>query len=187
MKPSNGLVVALLSVLVLVLGGLGIAASSYISYNNWGAAMDAQLKSEWTNNQNILSAYTLKLKEAAKVPDKYQSALKEIVTATFQGRYGEDGSKATFQWIKENNLTFDASMYKQLQQIIESGRNEFKTSQTKLIDLKRVYEANQNYFWAGFWLRVTGYPKVPLSTYTVIIESSTTEKFKTGVDAEVKF
>ena len=187
MKSANGLVIALLVIVVLVLGAAGIVASSYIKYNNWGASMDAQLKAEWNNNQNILSAYTLKLKEAAKVPDKYQAALKDIVTATFQGRYGEDGSKATFQWIKENNLAFDASMYKQLQQIIESGRNEFKVSQTKLIDLKRVYETNQNYVWAGFWLRITGYPKVPLSTYNIIIESSTTEKFKTGVDSEVKF
>jgi hypothetical protein len=113
MKSANGLVIALLVIVVLVLGAMGIVASSYITYNNWGASMDAQLKAEWNNNQNILSAYTLKLKEAAKVPDKYQAALKDIVTATFQGRYGEDGSKATFQWIKENNLAFDASLEEQ--------------------------------------------------------------------------
>jgi predicted nucleic acid-binding protein len=88
MKSANGLVIALLVIVVLVLGAMGIVASSYIKYNNWGASMDAQLKAEWNNNQNILSAYTLKLKEAAKVPDKYQAALKDIVTATFQAQCG---------------------------------------------------------------------------------------------------
>ena len=175
-------------VFVAVLLALSLVfTTSYVTYNNYGADMDAQLKAEWTNNQQILSSYTLKLREAAHVPDKYQAALKDIVTATFQGRYGDNGSQATMQWIKENNLQFDASMYKQLQQIIESGRNEFKNSQTKLIDLKRQYEAAQNHVWSGIWLKQTGYPKVPLSTYTIIVESSTVEKFKTGVDTEVKF
>jgi hypothetical protein len=190
MKNNRGFTVlgvvgaGLATVIVVMLIMFGM---SYVSYNNLGAAMDAQVKAEWTNNQNILSSYTLKVKEAAHVPDKYQAALKDIVSSTFHGRYGDNGSQATVQWIRENNIQFDASMYKQIQQIIESGRNDFKISQTKLIDLKRQYEVEQNSVWSGFWLRMTGYPKVPLSQYTVVIEAGTTEKFKTGVDQEVKF
>ena len=184
----NKVLIVVLGVIVSLVMIVGLSlATTYVHYNDYGATMDAQLKAEWTNNQNILSNYTLKLKEAAKVPDKYQDALKQMITATFQGRYGDNGSQATFQWIKENNLQFDASMYKQLQQIIEAGRNEFRLSQSKLIDLKGQYEAKQNMFWSGFWLRITGFPKVPLSTYTIVIESGTTEKFKTGVDSEIKF
>jgi hypothetical protein len=94
------------------------------------------------------------------------------------GRYGEKGSQATWQWLKEQNPTLDVSAYTKIQQIIESGRNEFQNAQTTLLDKKRVYQTQLGYLWTGFWLRTAGYPKIDLSKYDVVSNDYASEAFK---------
>lgn len=170
---------------VLLVGGL---ATSYIGAVNTGARFEANIEKFDKSSQNTLSNYTLKLKEAAKVPEKYVDSLKDIIKATFEGRYGEDGSQATFQWIQENNIPVDASVYTKLQQIIDSGREEFKLSQDRKLESCAQYEFSRNTFWKGMWLNIAGYPKKDIDTLCrIIVDSATSEKFTTGVDSEIKF
>ncbi|HHB9680564.1 TPA: hypothetical protein ACOAY7_002947 [Vibrio cholerae] len=170
---------------VLLIGGFGM---SYVSAVNTGARFEADIEKFDKSSQNTLSNYTLKLKEAAKVPEKYVGSLEEIIQATFEGRYGEDGSQATFQWIQENNIPVDASVYTKLQQIIDAGREEFKLSQDRKLESCAQYEFTRNTFWKGMWLGVAGYPKKDIDKLCrIIVDSSTGEKFSTGVDSEIKF
>lgn len=182
--------------IVAVIGGIFIGllilvaatcAGSYISANNYGASIEAQLKAERSNNQNILATYYQKIKEAAQVPDMYVEDLKKVTEAAIQGRYGANGSKAVFQWLKEQNPQLDSKIYVKLQQIIESGRDEFKNGQTKMLDVKRQYEAQQGFFWRGLWLRIAGYPKINMADYTPVITEGVEQAFAKGKeDAPVK-
>ena len=166
---------------------VGLCAVSYISANNYGATIEAQLRAERSNNQNILAGYTQKIKEAAQVPDMYVEDLTKVTNAAIQGRYGKDGSKAVFQWLKEQNPNLDSKLYIKLQQIIESGRDEFKNGQTKMLDVKRQYETQQGYFWRGIWLRMAGFPKVNMDDFKpVIIDSVETAFAKGKEDAPIK-
>ena len=137
----GGIIIAL----VILIGG--IFATSYISANNYGVAIEAQLRAERANNQNILAGYTQKIKEAAQVPDMYVADLTKVTEAAIKGRYGDGGSKAVFQWLQEQNPNLDSKLYIKLQQIIESGRDEFKNGQTKMLDVKRQYETQLGLFW----------------------------------------
>ena len=118
----------------------------------------------------------------AQIPEIYRDDLKEIISETFQGRYGAEGSKAVFQWIQEENPQVDSSLYKNIQVTIEAGRNEFTVAQTQLLDVKRSYETNLGYLWKGFWLKIAGYPKLDLSKYKPVVATDTAEKFNTGID-----
>ena len=40
--------------------------------------------------------------------------MKEVIETALTARYGQDGSKATWQWIKEQNPSVDPSLYKKL-------------------------------------------------------------------------
>ncbi|WBF79544.1 hypothetical protein BNCALIDO_00155 [Aeromonas phage vB_AdhM_TS9] len=171
--------------LVVTIGGV---FASYVSAVNTGAMFEANIEKFDKSSQNTLSNYTLKLKEAAKVPDKYVDSLKDIIKQTFEGRYGENGSQATFQWIQENNIPVDPSVYTKLQQIIDSGREEFKLSQDRKLDSCAQYEFTRNTFWKGMWLTVAGYPKKNIDTLCrIIVDSTTQAKFETGVDSVVEF
>ena len=167
--------------IVLLVGG--VIATSYISANNYGVTIEAQLRAERSNNQNILAGYTQKIKEAAQVPDMYVADLTKVTEAAIKGRYGQDGSKAVFQWLKEQNPNLDSKLYVKLQQIIEGGRDEFKNGQTKMLDVKRQYETQLGFFWRGMWLRIAGFPKINLDEFKPVIIDSVEEAFAKGKES----
>lgn len=168
---------------VLILG----VAGSYISYANYGNRAEVAIKAKYADNENVYANGTQKVMEIAQVPAMYAADLKTIVTAAIRGRYGEDGSQATFQWLKEQNPGLDPSMYVKIQQTIESFRNEFKNSQTELLDQCRSYETNRGNVWAGFWLNMAGYPKKDIDKMcTIVTTDKARETFETKRDTGIQ-
>lgn len=182
---STGLIVAL-SCLALVAIVVVTCVGSYISAFNYGNRAEVNIEAAWTNNQNVLGQYTLKIQELVQVPEMYKNDLKEVVTSALSARYGANGSKAVMNWLKESNIPFDSKIYVKMAQVIESGRNEFAREQTRLIDEKRAYQTQLGYFWSGFWLRAAGYPKIDLNKYKPVVASDTAQAFEKGVQAPIK-
>ena len=167
--------------------GIGIiCGASYIHWANYGNQMEVSLDTKYQDNQNILGQYTTKIAEIAQVPGMYKDDLKEIINSTFQGRYGADGSKAVVQFIKEQNLALDPSMYKEIQTQMIAGRNSFENAQRALLDERRSYKTNLGNFWSGIWLRLAGYPKTDLSKYDPVINDHTQKAFATKRDEGVQ-
>ena len=177
--------------LLSVLGVLGafvlVGAASFWTNYNYGNKAEKVIAAEYKNMENILAQYSLKVVEAAQVPGMKKEDLKEVMRDAMTGRYGPNGSKAAFQWIKENypgQVTDD--LYVQIQQIMESGRNKFENAQTKFIDTKRVYETNLGYLWKGTWLSIAGYPKIDLESFKIISSEHAVDAFETGIDKGIK-
>lgn len=165
---------------------VGVFFASYVSASNRGNALEAQLKASWEDNENILAQYGQKVLEASQVPDMARDDLSRVTREAIQGRYGADGSKAIFQAITEQNPQVDAVLYRNIQQIIEGGRNQFQTGQTRLIDQKRAYETALGTFWGGMWMRMAGYPKIDLSKYKIITTDRASNAFATGKEAPMQ-
>ena len=179
---SAGAIVGLIFLgLVLAAGAIGL--TSYIGANNYGASIESRLNAAYENNQNILAQGQQKVQEAAQVPEMYKSDFAEIIKADVQGRYGAEGSKATFQFLKEHDIKLDADLYKKIQQLVESYRDEFKNAQTKMIDVRRQYEAEQGLFWRGMWLRIAGFPKVDMTKFKPIVTDAVQDIYKKGKES----
>lgn len=183
-------VVAILGLLA-VIGGIIFAI--YVSSANYGNRTENEIKKIWENNQNILGQYTLKVQEMAAVPDMYKNDLKEVMTSVMTARQGPEGSKATFQFFKEHNIEIDTAMYTKIQAVIEAGRNEFQTNQTRLIDTKGVYREQLGSIPKGWFMSFAGYPKIKIGypnievdDYKPVVAEDTREVFKTGVQKPVK-
>ncbi len=186
MGAISGALMSGLVVLGLVVTVSLIVVVSYISAANYGNRAEKQLDAVWVDNQNVLAQYTLKVQEAAQIPEIYKNDLKEVVAAALQGRYGPDGSKGVFQWLKEANIPFDNAVYTKMMQIIEAGRNDFQKEQTRMIDVKRSYETELGYVWRGFWLRQAGYPKLDLAKYKPVLAADTAKAFELGQQAPLQ-
>ena len=168
-------------VLVLVLS----IVTSYVGAANFGNATEMRLKAKVENNENIYAQGTQKIIEIAQVPQMYVDDITKVTAAAIGGRYGADGSKAVFQMLKEQNPQLDASMYKKIQQVIESFRDEFKNSQTEMLDIRRSYETALGTVWQGLWLRTAGYPKLDLSKYVIVSTDTAATAFKTHRDTGI--
>lgn len=173
----------LIGMIILVCISFGI---SYMQWYNYGATTEQSLQTQMDDNKNILSKTTLKVKEMAQVPGMYSKDLKNVIDANFQGRYGKDGSKAVFSFIKEHNISLDPKMYLNIQNTISAGRDEFAASQTNLLDMKRSYQTNLDSMWSGFILRSAGYPKINLNNIKIITSTEVDNKFVTGHDDVIK-
>ena len=174
------------SILTMILGVIAISVVSYITYSNLGVSYETRLNAKLNDNKQILGQYTIKIKEMAQVPDMYTKDLTKVLETIFTGRYGDTGSTASMQWIKEYNPKFDPSLYIELQKAISYGRTEFTNNQTQLLDIKRSYEASLSYVWSGFWLKTAGFPKLDLDKINVIVASNTEQVFDSGVDTPIQ-
>jgi hypothetical protein len=141
----------------VVLIGLMVLGSVVGIYNT-AVNHEAGINASYKDNQQILATYGNKIKEAAGVTEMYTEDTVKVTTAAIEGRYGEDGSKATWQWLKEQNPVLNVVVYWKVQQLIEAGRNEFKSGQTILLDKCRIYESYRKYLFTGFVLRMLGFP-----------------------------
>jgi hypothetical protein len=165
----------------------GTVAVSYFSAASYGNRAEQSLKAKYANNENVLSSGYQTLKGVAGVTKMATEDQINIFKAAIQGRYGADGSKAVFQMIKEQNPTVDASLYRKVQQVVESTQTEFKVSQTGMLDIKRSYETALGSPWQGFWLGVAGYPKIDLSKFVIISSEGASEAFRTKKQAAPDF
>jgi hypothetical protein len=165
---------------VVMLGIAGTLFMSYVNANNFGVRIEAQLKAKYDDNRNILAQYGQKIGEMVQVPEMMKNDLKEVTQAAIEGRYGENGSQAVFQWIQEQNPQLDSAVYLQIQRAIEAGRDEFKNSQTGMLDIKRSYETALGLFWQGLWLKIAGFPKVDLDQYRIVSTGRADNAFEQG-------
>jgi hypothetical protein len=178
-KTIFAAVSALAAILILI-------AISWFSAASTGNDLENRMKAEYENLQNVLANYEQKVLTSAQVPEMYKDDLVEVANAAISARYGSDGIKSLFTAISEQNPNVDASVYTQIQQIVEAGRNDFSNAQTRFIDIKRVYETKLGHPWNGFWLNIAGYPKVDLDKYAIVTTVRTEQVFDSKVEDVIK-
>lgn len=147
---------------------------------------EASIEAQYKQNQNNYDNFFKSVVEIAQVSDKYKDGLKEVFMSAIQGRYGKDGSKATWAWLQEHNPNLDASVYIKIQQVIESGRKNFEVNQKMLIDKKQIYQIQLKGFPSGVFARILGFPKIDLSKFDIVTSDRTEKAFETKKDGPIK-
>lgn len=169
-----------------VILALGLAyGGCALSFRSDCVAAEAGIKAQYKQNQNNYDNMWKKFKEMAQVPEMYVEDLKKVYDAAIKARYGEDGSRAAFQFIKEHNPNFDAAMHTKLQSAIEAGRNGFEADQKQLIDKKRQYEVllgSTRALFVGVWF---GFPRIDLDQYDIVTSDETQEIFRDKKSKEI--
>lgn len=186
-RNQNGSVVLGIVAVVLVLLALIIpSVFGYISAYNLGNRTENQLSAILENNENIYANGTQKVIEIAQVPQMYAEQVSKVTREAIQGRYGQEGSKAVFQMLQEQNPQLDSAMFSKIQVVIEEFRNKFERAQTDMIDVKRSYNTQLGSLWTGFWLKIAGYPKLDLKKFDIVTTNKARETFETKRDSGIQ-
>lgn len=160
--------------------------STYVKWHDYANSTETQLTTTLQNNTAIRSEYYNKIQELVQIPAMYADDLKKVYNGAIEGRYGPNGSQATVQFIREANPNLDPDMYKQIMRVMEAGRNEFANNQTRLMDMKAVYVTNLGNIWSGFWIHLTGYPKIDLNSIKTINTEKANTELETGISTPLQ-
>lgn len=179
-----GITMGIILALVVAVGGIAVMA--YVGAANKGNQTENQIDQLSQSSASSLSNYTMRIGEMAQVPEKAKDHLKELVEAQMSGRYGADGSKAVFQFLKEQNISIDQRLYLNIQAEMSAGRKEFEITQNRILGQCKTYKDDLGNVWSGFWLRTAGYPKADLKTVCrAVTDSKTDDAFRTGQQTKV--
>lgn len=164
---------------VIVLFVAILSIGSYASAKTYGAKTEASLRAAQDQSRNVFAQAGQKIREVAQVPKMYADDVERVTRAAIEGRYGEKGSQAMFQWLQEQNPQLDVSVYSKVQQVIESSRKDFEMAQQRQLDIRRQYEGELGSFWRGFWLARAGYPKTDLEKFNIVSTKAADQAFET--------
>jgi hypothetical protein len=152
----GGLVAAGTLALVVLLTIFG-----YIGFTNDANAYEADIPAQYEQMKNVYDNGWKEVMEVAQVPENYRDDMKSVWQAALSGRYGDKGSQAVLQFIKESNPSIDSSLYKKVQEKIESFHSNFSATQTKIISQKQSYKrfltTNTN---SRFYNMLANYPHI---------------------------
>lgn len=183
MRKQNGSVLVGAIIAIAIILCLAVPAIfGYVSAYNLGNRTENQLTAMLENNENIYANGTQKVIEIAQVPSMYAEQVSKVTREAIQGRYGQDGSKAVFQFLQEQNPQLDPAMFAKIQVVIEEFRNKFELAQRDMIDVKRSYKTQLGSLWTGFWLGVAGYPKVDMNKFEIVTTERARQTFDTKRD-----
>lgn len=187
-----GLAVLAVVGLSLIIGVLFVLG--YFGFTNDANHYETDIAATYQNNKNIYDNGWKQVKETAQVPDMYIADMQKVWQSALTGRYGEKGSQAVMQFIKESNPNVDSKLYAKVQQTIESFRNDFASNQTKLISQKQAYGvflySNTS---SRFYSTIAQYPKKKMGVpdgspddYAILTSGKTEDDFKSKKADELK-
>jgi hypothetical protein len=156
-----------------------------LGYRSDCVRLEARIVAQYKQDQNNYDNMWKKFKEMAQVPGQYVEDMKKIWGDTMKGRYGADGSKAMFQFIKEHNPQLDSAVYTRLQAAIEAGRNSFAAEQQQLLDIKREYEVVLKGNRALFVGWLFSFPTLDLDKYDIVTSDETQRTFEEKKSNEI--
>jgi len=147
-----------------------------ISYQNSYESIDQDIQAQYKKIESNYEKMSRVILQQAGILNKYSTDFKDIYKGMMQGRYGKDGSKAMWQWIKEQNPQIDASLYAKLMTTVEAQRTGFDRQQGKVAMM--VAESNKMLKTAPSKWFVDGSIKMA----KIVSSSSTKVTMETGID-----
>lgn len=194
MNKQRGSVVAWAvgGLFLLILVSCLIFTGLAISKRNAFVKIENNIHIAYEESKNVHSNYVLRIQEMAQVPKMAAKQLSEVIKASNEGRYGDDGSKAVFQFLKEQNPSIPDSLYTNIQKEVTGGRLDFQSKITRVNDNKGVAYNMLDDTIGGFILKdIWGLPRKNIGyeggpdDYKVIMSEQSVETFQKGVDKPV--
>ncbi len=168
--------IVLVILIVVPLCLIGSVAIYAVGVNNSLVRQEEGIKAVHEDMKNVHSSIFNSIKSQGLAVEKYGDMVLQAINAAIEGRYGQGGSKAAFQFLQEQNPTIDAKIMEKLQVAIEAGYNKFESTQRTKIDRLRIYKQDLRTFPRNIVASTLGFPKIDLAELSQTISTAETKK-----------
>lgn len=158
-----------------VLVGKGISVYNNVIY--YQTAIEAKQK----DNESVFDNMWKKISQTVQVSDKYKQGLKEILESYVSGRSIDDNNLLV-NWIHEAVPNFDASVYKEINNTIIAGRDDFVKQQRILLDLSKEYKKYIKIFPNNVYCTLFGIKEINVK---IITSNKTEQIFDTQKEEDI--
>ena len=155
---------------LIIICAVVVLGLSTIGPRNRMKNYEVQLKAQDKQMQNVHSVVFEKMKQLGVNVEKYGDMVTEALNATF----GEGGSKAAFQFLK-NQGTIPHEVMEKMNVAIEAGYNQIGAETSTKIDIVRVYEKYATDFPINIVASIYGYPTKPFDELGKILTTAHTQ------------
>jgi hypothetical protein len=146
-----------------------------ISFSNTEIQLRQQVAAQQDNNRIIFDKVWKVISQQAQVTDKYKDSFRDVFLGITNARY-DNAKNVVFNWIQENNPTFDVRLFDKLMVTIEAQRNEFALEQKKLIDINRQHTVYVSTFPNSIFASIFGRSPIDIKLVT---SAKTEQAFET--------
>ena len=164
-------------IVAFIIFGMGV------SFSNKEVMLKNTIVAKQTDNKNQMDAMWKTISQVAQVTEAQKNALLEIFTGYATARTGENKGGSLANWIHESVPNVDTSTFNNLQNIILSQRDGFKTRQTELLDLNREHDNLIGTFPNSMFASILGRVHIDV---TIVTSTRTENAFKNGEDDDVQ-
>jgi uncharacterized membrane-anchored protein YhcB (DUF1043 family) len=164
---AGGGLVAVIALIVFIMN---------ISYQNTYERIGQDIEAQYKKIETDYEKMSRIILQQAGIVNKYSKDFKDIYKGMMTGRYGEKGSQAMWQWIKEQNPQIDAAIYQKLMTTVEAQRTTFSRHQEKVAAM--VAESNKMLKVAPYKWFVNG----EIKEAKIVSSSKTKVIMDTGID-----
>lgn len=169
--------------LLVVVGLFGFCLfGKGVSVYNTHISLKTQIEAKQKANETIFDNMWKKISQTTQVSDKYKDGFKEVLIAYTTGRSKGD-SQLLMDWTKEAIPAFDSSIYKQINNVITSSRDDFTKNQEILIDLSRQHNQFIQRFPNNLFCGVLNIKPIEIK---VVTSTKTEQTFETGKEDDIK-
>lgn len=206
-KPGKGMVGMIIGLGVLVmLAVIGLSMYDYAnSVRNEGISLELKLSAQYQDNQNELSTFISNFREQMGISERKAEKIQEILVGAIKGRYESKNGNVGYG---KGSPFFSAIMeaypdlkgldtYDKVASLVSSGREAYKSKQTKLLDQLRSYDNWRKQGFVRSWLvNQLGFPSENLESrigtkvsrgkdardqmYLIVLASEARDAYETG-------
>jgi len=176
-KQKGGILVYVLSgiLAVIFIGAISVVIYAVGVKNNC-KDYENNIDAIYLDMQNVHANMFQKMQQLGVPVDKYGDMVVKALEATF----GKGGSKAAFQFLKEQG-TIPPQIMDKLNVAIEASYNKFEATQRTKIDVANGYKNYAEDWPRSIFVEFFGYPKRPWSELLKIVTSAQTKAdFESG-------
>lgn len=153
-----------------------------INLYNAHITLKTQIEAKQKDNQAIFDNTWKKISQTVQVSDKYKDGLKEVLIAYTDGR-SKNSDTLLMDWTKEAVPTFDSSLYKQINNVIISSRDDFTKNQKMLLDLSQQHNRMIQTFPNNVYCMILHIKPIEIQ---IVTSTKTQETFTSGKEDNIR-